>query len=395
MQNRKKLLQSNQVSCINKRVGAITHNMILPDVEGIIYYRWRSSMSNYDYLVFIGRFRPFTLAHLEVIRAALKEADNLIMIVGSSFSPRTTRNPFTFNEVNDMISLSLNPDERRRVHITPLADFMYADHLWVEQTQKIVGMYAGENSKVGLIGHQKDYSSYYLKIFPMWSNVNVANYRGINATAARNGYFSNISKEWLHAAEDMLPTAVIEYLSKWRDGEAFADMMEEYDFIRQYHIEWGKGPHMTADAIAIQANHILMVKRGNRPGKGLWAFPGGFLDIDKSETLAEAAIRELKEETNINIPNGALHGSMKLSRVFDSPDRDPRGRIITSAHLIDLDHEVTRSLNKTGTAGLTEIKPGSDAAHAEWVPLSSLSSETMFADHWHILRAMMNAYKAN
>lgn len=344
----------------------------------------------YDFLVFIGRFRPFTNAHKQVVCQALEQGKHLIIIVGSSFAPRTPRSPWVFDEVSAMIKASLTDEQNSRITILPIADFLYADHLWVKRVQELVAVLARPHQKIALIGHSKDHSSYYLKLFPMWGSVNVENYHGINATAARNGYFSNISDAWLRAANDILPDPVIEYLKDWKGLPHFFDIFKDFEYVRNYHKEWGTGPFLTADAVAIQAGHILMIKRSSRPGVGLWALPGGFMD--ENETLLETAIRELIEETNIDMPRGAIEGSFKSSQLFDVPHRDPRARIITQAHLFNFDHELERKAKRhTGNSPLklTSIKSGSDAAHAEWVPLGDLKQEEIFGDHYHIITKMV------
>ena len=57
----------------------------------------------YDALVFIGRFQPFHKGHESVVKEALKQAKEVIVVVGSSFEARTLRNPFTFEERKSMI----------------------------------------------------------------------------------------------------------------------------------------------------------------------------------------------------------------------------------------------------------------------------------------------------
>ncbi len=62
-------------------------------------------------------------------------------------------------------------------------------------------------------------------------------------------------------------------------------------------------PALTVDILLFYKEndewHILLVQRNNPPFEGFWALPGGFVDID--ETIQNAAIRELKEETGIDI----------------------------------------------------------------------------------------------
>ena len=128
--------------------------------------------------------------------------------------------------------------------------------------------------------------------------------------------------------------------------------------------------------VVVQSGHILLVERKARPGKGLFALPGGF--VDQGETLINACIRELREETRLKVPEPVLHGSLKGQRVFDDPYRSARGRTITHAFMFDLKPDTS----------LPKVKGGDDAKSAFWLPLSALQPERLFEDHFHIIRAM-------
>ncbi len=83
-------------------------------------------------------------------------------------------------------------------------------------------------------------------------------------------------------------------------------------------------PAVTVDVILITEGNnpeILLIQRKNNPYQNLWAFPGGFLDMD--EDLETAAKRELQEETNIeNI-------EIEQFKAYGAPSRDPRGRTVS------------------------------------------------------------------
>jgi 8-oxo-dGTP diphosphatase len=66
---------------------------------------------------------------------------------------------------------------------------------------------------------------------------------------------------------------------------------------------------------------IILVKRANDPFKDQWALPGGIMDPD--ETIEQTAVREVKEETGLDVQLTALIG------VYTRLDRDPRGRAIS------------------------------------------------------------------
>ena len=80
-------------------------------------------------------------------------------------------------------------------------------------------------------------------------------------------------------------------------------------------------PALTADIVVIAKGstpEVLLIQRGDDPYKGQWAFPGGFMEMD--ETTEQCAIRELKEETGLELSE--IHQIGAYSKV----DRDPRGR---------------------------------------------------------------------
>ena len=122
---------------------------------------------------------------------------------------------------------------------------------------------------------------------------------------------------------------------------------------------------VTADSVLFAEKdgvmHVLLIRRGNEPYKGYWAFPGGFLEMD--ETVAHCAERELKEETGI-----VLTG-MQLVGIYSDVERDPRGRVITAAY--------------TAMTTMPEAKAGDDAAAARWWPLNALPK--LAFDHAKIL----------
>ncbi len=117
-------------------------------------------------------------------------------------------------------------------------------------------------------------------------------------------------------------------------------------------------PSVTADVVvwAVRAGgpHVLLIRRRAWPFEGHWALPGGFMEI--TETLEEAARRELAEET------GLTDVVLEPLRPFDRPDRDPRKRVITMVYLALVPGE---------DADLA-VRAGDDATDAAWWPLAQL-----------------------
>lgn len=129
---------------------------------------------------------------------------------------------------------------------------------------------------------------------------------------------------------------------------------------------------VTVDAVIICQKEeplLLLVQRKNEPHKGKWALPGGFLE--EEEDLEEGAIRELREETNLDIKK------LKQIGAFGEPGRDPRGRNISIAFLGIVDYE-------------EQVKGGDDAADARWFGFSELPD--LAFDHYKIVTAAMALY---
>lgn len=343
-----------------------------------------------DALVFIGRFQPFHNGHKAVIEAALEQAKEVVVVVGSSFAARNIRNPFTFEERKAMIEATFpyhTLDGLGRLHIVPVSDYPYDDNKWMNAIQRVVEATVPHAKDIGLIGHSKDHTSYYLEIFPEWKNhVEVPNVGGINATDIRNGLLDSNHTFSILPLENVMPLPAALKLNRiiYSEGKYtphWNTLVQEYKMVKKYKEAWKVAPFpptfMTVDAVVVQSGHILLVKRGDMPGKGLWALPGGFLN--QEETMLDGAIRELKEETKIKVPVPVLKGSIKGSKTFDAPNRSARGRTITQAFLIDL-----------GVGELPKVKGSDDAEKAFWVPFKGVKQEKMFEDHFFIIDNFLN-----
>ena len=137
---------------------------------------------------------------------------------------------------------------------------------------------------------------------------------------------------------------------------------EEKEFLKSYDMSQYDRPSLTADIAVFailstglqedfrkdpeQRLGILLVKRDGFPYKGYWALPGGF--SKKDESLYETAMRELKEETSVDAAYLESFG------VFSTPNRDPRGWIVSEGYLALVD------------ANNYTVRAGSDAWEAKW-----------------------------
>jgi len=150
------------------------------------------------------------------------------------------------------------------------------------------------------------------------------------------------------------------------------DMTEE-EFLKNYDMSKYPSVAVTVDLaiFTIRNNQlsVLLIERGGHPFKGCWALPGGF--IDTSETLDEAAARELKEETNLTIEKGYL----EQLKTYGSPNRDPRGFVVSTAYV-------------ALAPKVEQPEAGDDAASAHFFPVEDVLSDdfNLAFDHEQIIR---------
>lgn len=339
-------------------------------------------MANFDYLVFIGRFQPFHQGHYQVVKTALQHAKKVIMVIGSTNSPRTIKNPFSFDERKQMILASFDDADAARIACVGCADDIYNDHQWLINVQNAIKSVTQHEHAptIGIIGHDKDESSYYLQLFPQYAQFLVDNFQGLSATPLRNAYFGD-DVAAKTAIERHLTDASRAFLQAFATTEHYQRLQAEFAHIAQSKQAYANAPYppsfITADAIVVQSGHILLIERDGDYGRGLYALPGGF--VDNGETFLAAAIRELHEETALNIDGDTLKKYLKSSELFDEPKRSLRGRTVTVAHYFEL----------PPTQTLPQVMGQDDAKRAFWLPLSELDARLMFEDHHSIISKML------
>ena len=114
------------------------------------------------------------------------------------------------------------------------------------------------------------------------------------------------------------------------------------------------GPVVAVGAVVVVDDRLLLIRRGRGPAAGEWSVPGG--RVERGETLAEAVVRELAEETGVEAVCGPLVGWVE--------------RISDDHHFVILDFWATLLDDRPPVAG-------DDAAEAEWVPLSDVAERRL------------------
>lgn len=140
------------------------------------------------------------------------------------------------------------------------------------------------------------------------------------------------------------------------------EILSDFEEMKERHGDKQyKNPSLTVDGIITDEDRILLIKRRNPPFQGRYALPGGF--VEYGETVEEAVVREIEEETGLRTAIDRLVG------VYSDPERDPRGHMIS----VVFDLEV-KAGKPTG---------GSDAESASYLELNDLPK--LAFDHSRII----------
>jgi 8-oxo-dGTP diphosphatase len=131
--------------------------------------------------------------------------------------------------------------------------------------------------------------------------------------------------------------------------------------------EYPARPVIGVGIVVWHGERVLLVQRGRPPRKGRWSLPGGAQEL--GETVADAARREVREETGLVVELGEVIATVDLI------DRDPDGRVRYHYTLIDFNAEATSA----------SLSPGDDAAEAAWFDLDQLDELGLWSETLRII----------
>lgn len=334
--------------------------------------------------VFIGRFQPFHNGHAKIVNHCIENYDKTIILVGSTNRCESIKQPFNFELTQESITSYIESNFKQADFcIEPLRDFIYNDTKWISQVEDIVfeqkSAFGSEKTSVTLVGHSRDDSSYYLKIFPNFLIEELPSFcNDISGTDIREKYLKD------EDISEYVPKDTMKIISALPIDKK-EKLKKEMTFFKQEKILFASYPFPEtlkfncSDAVVVCDGNILLIQRKVAPGIGTWALPGGF--VNRNETYEECAIRELIEETGIKIPKKVMLGSKKSEKIFDSPKRNIGIPRITNAFYFQIQPDI----NKAGAPKLPHIKGSDDAEKAQWIPLAIAKRMELFDDHGDII----------
>ena len=371
-------------------------------------------MSKFVLTVYIGRFSPWHNGHAEVLDRARKKSDAVLILIGSTNWAANPKNPWTFIERKDVIDKyvqnRIDVQHGAPVHVDAIRDYLYNDQMWISNVRAKISSFINKSSlknvEVRITGSDRDSSTFYLKLFPDYIldliNEDMEVSRFLTATTVREIYFGRTlgsNKIDSPMAEVLLksfvPIETINFLKYFESTNSYSLLVKEHNFninyrkpyeVRDKKVDKVSGECIdpglpydvifhTVDNVVFQTGHVLLVKRRSEPGKGLLALPGGF--VNSRERLLDAAIRELREETRLKVPDPILRSSIVFNENFDHPDRSLRGRTITTTFFYKLpDHVVDNKIV------LPVVKGSDDAEKAMWVPINEILNNVEFENRF-------------
>lgn len=312
--------------------------------------------------VVIGRFQPLHNEHQRMIEYAKSIADRTIVLIGSSYEPRSLKNPWTEIERCQMLRAVFG----NTIWPGYLRDFPYDDEAWFYNAQSVIESMTEEDEEVIIVGCNKDATTFYLDGFPQYKLDLFESNSPLNATDIRIPYFDTTFVQ-----DEVLPYQIRDYMLEWSKTDHYDALAKKLVDVNKYQEQWGKGPFLCVDAIIEVPHEQYVIIRHN---EGTLALPGGFLD--KGERSLAGARRECLEEVGFDPGD-------KPTQFFiaDNPSRDERCHNVSHVYVWRLDK-------------IPALIAGDDAQEAmlmDWNEIQKRRTEFR-ADHFHLIEgAYFNA----
>lgn len=321
-----------------------------------------------------GRFLLPNAANLALVRAALTPAPRGLVFVRRAHMAPSPANPFDSTQRIAMLRAALAEHERVQAEFVPLREH------WDDQRllRDMGAATAGDHQVTWVVGGHAPVDAEDLPTGWTLEQAGVGDGDAQAVAWLEQLYATDDPARGLAALEGNLPPPALAFLREWIATPGFATVRDDWRQIAHEKRQWSVAPYpvvlVTVDAVVHAGGHVLLIKRGRSPGRGLWALPGGFLE--PREPVLHAAMRELVEETGLPLSMREMQQRLKGVRIFDHPERSQRGRIITHTFFFDL-----------GDMAPPPVQGGDDAAAAQWVKVAQLPEleAQLHDDHFHML----------
>lgn len=340
------------------------------------------------------RAQGYHKEHHAHVQRAVAENQCTIVLFGSANRRISTKNPFSAAQRIGMLYANVKSDPK--LVDASIFGMGIDDHpcniAWRDNVLAKLQSFFGtdEDFEYTLYGSEKDASSFYLKLFPMWKKSLNAISSDADATEIRELYFKGKQTVAFLRDHPFITDATLNTLMLMKYNPI---LQNEYDYYQREAITFGnyKYPETLnfccSDSVVVVNGKVLMIERGNpnMPGFGCVALPGGFKNND--ETFFDASIRELDEETCLQVSYNDLIDSHVGCWMFDDPKRSLGLVRCTMAQLFDLSH-LYEGDDKP------QVTPKDDARATMWVDIESLyTMSNVYDDHAKIVYDMVTMFK--
>lgn len=316
----------------------------------------------------IGRFQPLHYGHVSLIEKALEQNDKVLVLVGSAGKLPDYKNPFS---VDTRVKLLEDHFNEEPLVVRGIKDYP-SDSQWIEDVTSRVLTIQDNPSKVTLYTSEKDEEFYRINFL---YDMVVKPSEGINATDLRADIY--LGRPWAS-----VPKVTWELMENFIGGEEWDRLTREYFMCIEGKAEassnhkYSNPIEPVVHAAVLQGTQILLVKRGGTRGNGQWALPGGFLD--NTEGTRAGALRELKEETNVDLLN--VERATELNQCVEENLNGLSTRTLGINYLFAV-HEDEE----------LPIKAGDDAQEVQWFPIEDIMNGDfpLFYNHETVLRRLL------
>lgn len=324
--------------------------------------------------IVIGRFQPLHLGHLSLIDKAYKEADKVLILVGSSNQLPDYKNPFSFDERVQLIRGTIGADYD--TIIRPLPD-VPSDEEWISNVTAHALNLEEDPTEVVIFTHTKD-EEFYRKnfLFPVETVEDVP----ISATQIRHAWYTDS----LWTVEEYLTENVCVFLENHHDTDRLGYEYQETEGMAAVKTEghpFGNPVEPVSFAVIIQEGKVLVGRRGGSRGHGQLGLPGGF--IEHTETSLRGCIREVKEEVGISLDSLITEGKAQcLAQAVEENLNDLGSRTIGINYLFVLHPEVTPEITIDNV----------ETTEFQWLPLGDVLDDTtlLFYNHNLIVKRLLS-----